>query len=100
MPEKAQYYLTGPIIGYNLLMPAASTSAAIFEQHFLSDNGITDEQLKVFQKNKIRGLRRKLRAFPQKAKYSFDGEDILMKFTLESGVYASVLIEEMFRQIG
>ena len=69
------------MIGYNLLLSSTDNNP---ELQFLQEQGITDSQLKTFQKYKVWGLRRKLWALPQQAQYRFEGEDVRMSFVLES----------------
>jgi len=54
---------------------------------------LTKEKLAPYKNNQIFGIRRRMRTWPQKAKYHFDADDLLIEFTLDSGVYASVLID-------
>ena len=92
--------ITAPVVGYNLLTPEITTAAGKLEQKFLSDQGISIKIMTAFKTHGIFGLRRPFWALPQQASYHFDGDDVCMQFTLASGVYASVLIEELFKRIG
>lgn len=91
---------TWPVIWYNLLTPTASSEAGQQEAKFLESHGISKEKLEAFQAHKIFGIRRKIWMQPLKAKYHFDGDDLVIKFSLGAGEYASVLIDKLLNQLG
>ena len=86
-------HITGPILGFDLLMPAVATPAGQKEKMLFDKQWLTKEKLAPYKNNQIFGIRRRMRTWPQKAKYHFDADDLLIEFTLDSGVYASVLID-------
>lgn len=88
-------YITGPILGFDLLMPMVSSQAGKIEKELLTKNWLSENNLKLFKDNKIFWLRRRIRTWPQKAKFNFEWDDLLIEFTLDSGVYASVLIDKL-----
>ncbi|MCX6822845.1 MAG: tRNA pseudouridine(13) synthase TruD [candidate division SR1 bacterium] len=91
---------TGPVIGYNLLTPTASSEAGQQETKFLESHGINKAKLEAFQAHKIFGIRRKIWMQPLKTKHHFDGDDLVIKFSLGAGEYASVLIDSLLKQLG
>lgn len=98
--EESKAEVTWPIIGFNLLMPAPSTQSGQKEVKFLESHGVNKNKLKPFNDYKIFGIRRKIRIRPQKAKYSFDADDLVIRFTLGAGEYASILIDDLLRKLG
>ena len=90
---------TWPVIGYNLLTPNVNSEAGQQEKKFLESHGINETKLEIFQAHKIFGIRRKIWMQPLKAKYHFDGDDLVIKFSLGAGEYASVLIDKLLQQL-
>jgi len=88
-------YMTGPVLWFDLLIPIASTPAGKIEKELFTKNWLSENNLKLFKDNKIFGLRRRIWTWPQKAKFTFEWDDLLIEFTLDSGVYASVLIDKL-----
>lgn len=81
-------------------MPTATTQAGQKEQQFLQSHGVNKNKMKPFGDYKIFGIRRKIRIRPQKAKYSFDADDLVIRFTLGAGEYASILIDDLLHKLG
>ncbi len=90
---------TGPVLGHNLLVSAPKTEAGEKDQGFLQNRKINDKVMKVFKEMRVFGLRRALRVFPTDIKLTYQKDDLLLMFTLPSGSYASVLIDEMLGMI-
>ncbi len=97
--ENPKKYLTWPILWYDLMLPAKNTKAWEFEYNFIKSYNIWPKQRNYFKKNKIRGIRRKLRVYLDKYNFKFDEDDILLNFTLPKWTYASVLIERILKII-
>lgn len=97
--ENIDVEVTGPIIGFDLLIPEVNTDSWKLEQKFLESNWLNKDNMKAFQNYKIFGIRRKIWTYPQKAKYNFDGDDFLVQFTLWAGEYASVLIDALLKKL-
>jgi tRNA(Glu) U13 pseudouridine synthase TruD len=81
-------------------MPTPTSEAGQKEQKFLEIHGISKNKLKPFSDYKIFGIRRKIWIRPQKTKYNFDGDDLMVKFTLGAGEYASILIDDLLKKLG
>ncbi|MFA6255572.1 MAG: tRNA pseudouridine(13) synthase TruD [Candidatus Absconditabacterales bacterium] len=92
--------ITGPVIGYNLLLAPKNSFAGNKEQGLLDKNGISEKSLKLCKEYKIFGIRRPIWVFPQKVHIQFQQDDILLNFTLPSGSYASIIIDELEKTIG
>lgn len=87
--------ITGPVLGYNLLLAVKESAAWIKEQSFLTSNAVTEASLNLCKSYKIFGLRRPLWVFPEKVAVHMDKDDILLHFTLPSWSYASIMIHEL-----
>lgn len=92
--------VTWPVIGYNLLTPTITTESGQREQKFLESHGLNKDKLQKFEEYKIFGIRRKIWIRPQKTKHHRDADDLVIKFSLGSGEYASVLIDSLLQQLG
>lgn len=88
-------HITGPVLGYNLLLADKDSAAWKKEQSFLTNNAVTPSSLDLCRSYKIFGIRRPMWAFPQKVSVHIDRDDLLLHFTLASGSYASIMIHEL-----
>lgn len=92
--------ITWPVPGYNLLLAPKDSLAGNKEDGLLKKNNITEKTLKLCIQYKIFGIRRPLRVFPQKVHAQIQWDDILLNFTLPSGSYASIMIEQLQKTVG
>ncbi len=90
-------HITGPVLGFDLLMPLAASQAGQKEKALFDNAWLKLNNLKLYKINNIFGIRRRMRTRPQKAKYRFDNDDVLIEFTLDSWVYASILIDKLLK---
>jgi len=83
---------SGPIIGRNILIPLHESPAWKFERDFLKNLNLF--QIDIFNKFQLYGLRRPLRAYPKNLDREFEAnDDLILKFFLPTGSYATVLLE-------
>ena len=87
--------ITGPVPGFNLLLTTPTTVAWDKEKAFLQNNSLSPTSLALCKDYKIYGIRRPLWVYPQKVNVDFQQDDILLHFTLPSGSYASIMIDEL-----
>jgi tRNA pseudouridine13 synthase len=92
--------ITWPVLGYNILLAPKESLAGQKESGLVSKNNITEKWRQLCKTYKIFGIRRPLRVFPQKVHIQFQGDDILLNFTLPSGSYASIVIDELEKTVG
>ncbi len=92
--------ITWPVIWYNLLLAPKESDAGKKEQGLLEKNNITEKSIKLCEQYKIYGIRRPIWVFPRNVSVRFQEDDVLLNFTLPSGSYASILIEELQRTVG
>lgn len=86
--------------GYNLLLAPKDTSAGKKEQGLLEKNKISEKSIHLCKTYRIFGIRRPLRVFPQQVNVHMQDDNILLNFTLPSGSYASIMIEELQKVVG
>jgi len=98
--NKENMAITWPVIWYNLLLAPKDTTAGNKEQWLLEKNWVTEKSLKLCTQYKIFWIRRPLRVFPEKIHINIQQDDILLNFTLPSGSYASIMIDELEKTIG
>jgi tRNA(Glu) U13 pseudouridine synthase TruD len=92
-------YITAPILWFDLLLPLVNTQAWNKEKQLFDAHGLHDKKLRQYKIANVFGLRRRIRTRPKKAKYYFDGDDVVIQFTLDSGVYASILIDKLLKKL-
>lgn len=84
---------TWPIPGINLPVTSWETESWMFEAEFLARHHLDQTNMWAFTKYVVYGLRRALWVTPSKKKARFDGDDLVVNFTLPSGSYASILVD-------
>ncbi len=88
---------TGPIFGTGGRDPVPAGAAAERERAAAATLGVTDELVRNAPAGlRLRGARRPLRVSVADAAMGIDGETVRLTFSLASGSYATVLIEELF----
>jgi len=91
--------ITGPVVGYNLLICDKNSDAGIKEKSFLDARKIDSKKMIVFSEYHVYGIRRALWVFPSDVNMKFQGDDLLVSFALPSGTYASILVDEILGMI-
>ncbi len=91
--------ITWPVIWYNLLLAPKESDAGKKEQWLLEKNKITEKSIQLCKQYKIYGIRRPIWVFPKNVSVQFQQNDVLLNFTLPSGSYASILIEELQKNV-
>lgn len=84
---------TGPIFGTRVLAPTGAVAAR--ERAALAAYGVELERLRPPPGVRLRGARRALRARPRDPELTRSGDRMRLRFALDSGSYATVLIEEL-----
>lgn len=82
------------------MLASKESAAGKKEQGLLEKNSISENTIKRCKTYKIFGIRRPLRVFPQKVNIHMQDDNILLNFTLPSGSYASILIEQLQKTVG
>jgi tRNA pseudouridine13 synthase len=81
---------TGPIYGYKMM--EAQDQAGELEQAILAEDNLT---LKGFRAARLKGSRRFVRWRPAELAWELAGDDLILRFSAPSGVYATALLREI-----
>lgn len=92
-------YPTGPVLGYDLLIPDPNRSAWKREKQFFGDHTINSKQMSIFKDWKVFWIRRNLWVQPTESSVRFQWDDVLLDFTLPASAYASTLVNEMKKKL-
>jgi tRNA pseudouridine13 synthase len=84
---------TGPVFGPRMTWPSGEVAQR--ERTLMSAHGLDPDALRL-PGVRARGARRSLRVRPESLAIETAGEDVLLRFELPAGSYATVLIEELF----
>ncbi len=87
--------ITCPVPGFNTAIASKGTDAGKREQAFLDRHHLEKKTMKVFKEQKVYGLRRSIRVKPTNTKSQYNGDDLLIDFTLPSGSYASIVFDKL-----
>jgi tRNA(Glu) U13 pseudouridine synthase TruD len=83
---------TGPLLGWDLLLPEKGTKARIREDQLIEFAEFDEQVAKKCQEYHLRGIRRPLWVFVSDLEWSFEGDDVVLHFSLPTGSYATVLL--------
>jgi len=84
---------TGPVFGPRMTWPGGAVAQR--ERAVMAEHGLDPDALRL-PGVRARGARRALRVRPGALAFEADGEDVLLRFDLPAGSYATVLVEELF----
>lgn len=90
---------TWPIFGDDLTRADPTTESGKLELEWKNHFELDEKILEAFRKTGLFWRRRAIRVKPSKASHSWQGEDLLLQFTLPKGSYASVLVEELLGEL-
>ena len=91
--------ILAPVWGFNLALSDPQTEAGKFQREFMAKHTITEKGFAPYKDAKIFGILRVLWVHIKLPKVRFQGDDLLMEFTLGSGSYASILIHQLFQSL-
>jgi tRNA(Glu) U13 pseudouridine synthase TruD/glycerol dehydrogenase-like iron-containing ADH family enzyme len=92
--DSGELSITGPIAGVKMKLPGEESQSAVWEAEALESAELTIEDFRRVSKL-APGARRPLRATVTAGEAVVDGEDLLVRFSLPPGSYATVLINEL-----
>jgi tRNA pseudouridine13 synthase len=97
MPRAARFEIspTGPIVGHRVTL--ASGRPGDIEREVLAEKGITPADFERVKALRLRGDRRPLRVPIVDIEVQPAGDDILVRFALPSGAYATVVLAEIMK---
>ena len=87
--EKREITFTGPILGYRVW--SAEGKPGELEQEILQRSGVSEERLRSLH---LKGSRRPGRVLVSDLEVELRGKDLLLRFTLPKGSYATMLVRE------
>ncbi|MDR3169084.1 MAG: tRNA pseudouridine(13) synthase TruD [Candidatus Peribacteria bacterium] len=83
---------TGPMVGWNLLVPSMGSKARVREEQLFEVAGFDEQVLARGKAYHLRGVRRPLWVRVEDLEVWFEGNDCLLHFSLPTGSYATVLL--------
>lgn len=92
--------VTWPVFGFNTLLCPEKTKAHQVEQAFMKKYEVNEKALAMYKQQNIFWHRRALRVNPKEILFRFQNDDILLQFELPGGAYASILIDELLKEVG
>lgn len=87
---------TGPVFGPRMTWPGAAV--ALRERQVMAAHGLDPDALRL-PGVRARGARRSLRVRPESLALEVEGEDVVLRFALPAGSYATVLVDELFGDV-
>lgn len=87
------------LLGYNIVLPKHGSSAFDFERSYMQNIKFLIDWVKICKHVGIYGIRRPLRVFPQNLAYTRDNDDLIVKFGLPTGAYATVFLASLFQGV-
>jgi tRNA(Glu) U13 pseudouridine synthase TruD len=80
------------MLGWNLLLAPEGSKARVRDDLLLKLAEFDEQALEVCKFYQLRGIRRPLWVYVKDLEWRFDGEDVLLEFSLPTGSYATVLL--------
>lgn len=80
------------MLGNNLLLAPQGSKARVRDDLLLELAEFNEQAIEVCKLYQLRGVRRALRVKVGDFAYSFEGNDLLLNFSLPTGSYATVLL--------
>ncbi len=99
IPYDEKMIATGPVAGFDTVVAPQGTEAGDIEVAFVQQEDLKPQNMKIFRDMKIFGLRRPLWVTPSDVRVRYQGDDLLIDFTLPSGSYASVPVDALMREL-
>jgi len=97
--DNAWWIPTWPLIGAGLVTPPITTPSWENETQIQNTLQFKGEKIQICQYYGMQWKRRPLWVTPQKFSYKFESDDLLFKFFLPTGSYATVLVGTIFEGI-
>jgi tRNA(Glu) U13 pseudouridine synthase TruD len=97
--ETKQRNIVLPVLGYNTLIPNQDTEFGKWFHGFLRKYHVNWEDRALYQELKIYGILRPIWINTKKPSWKRVGDDIVLKFGLPAGSYASVIVDQLMKRI-
>lgn len=88
-----------PVLGYNSLIPPKDTEMGIMMAKTMQQYDVDSETWKLFEELKIFWTMRNLTMSLKKPEWKLQMDDLILKFILPAGSYASVVVDELMKKI-
>jgi len=98
--QASDYQIMLPVLGYNALIPPQDTEFGDYFHMMMLRNQVTASNWKLFRELEIYGIIRSLTISPIGSTRDWDGDNIVMKFSLGAGSYASVVVDQFLIELG
>ena len=97
--EEGKWFSTGCVLGDNQLLAPTGSEARKWDEELIKQSKFLPHGVKVSRFYKLYGFRRPLRVVPQSLEWQWDSWDLLLKFGLPTGAYASSLLGYLLAEI-
>lgn len=96
---KTHHSVALPVLGYNSLIPSQDSNFGQYFHSFMHQHQIDPIHWKLYKDLEIYGIIRSARISPLKPSWNWEGDDIIMRFTLPAGSYASVVVDQFMHAL-
>lgn len=96
-PERRR--VTGPVLGWNQLLPPAWSKASFFDQEIIKKSWFLTGGIAISKKYHLYGFRRALVIKPENLERERDNQDLILSFSLPTGSYASSFLAHILKNI-
>jgi tRNA(Glu) U13 pseudouridine synthase TruD len=97
--SKVPYQIILPVLGFNSLIPHHEMFFGKWMYNFMKKNSITPENWKIYEELKIFWTLRTMQMSLKNPTWKWMDDDIILKFELEAGSYASVVVDQLLKTI-
>lgn len=97
--EEGKWFSTGCVLGDNQLLTPSGSEARKWDEELIKQSNFLPHGVEVSRFYKLYGFRRPLRVVPQSLEWGWDSWDLLLKFGLPTGAYASSLLGYLLAEI-
>ena len=97
--EEGKWFSTGCVLGDNQLLAPTGSEGRKWDEELIKQSKFLPHGVEVSRFYKLYGFRRPLRVVPQSLEWKWDSWDLLLKFGLPTGAYASSLLSYLLAEI-
>ena len=97
--KRNPYQIMLPVLGFNSLIPHHEMHFGKWLYNFMKKNSISPESWKIYEELKVFGTLRTMQMELSNATWKWLDDDIVLKFELEAGSYASVVVDQLLKTI-
>lgn len=97
--QEEKWRVSGPVLGWNQLLAPAHSPARELDDALIEISKFMPRGSEISQYYNLYGFRRALRIYPQQLEWEWDNGDLLLRFELPTGAYASVFLASVLQEI-